>query len=625
MNSKIALAMIVKGEDGEHLILKRALQSIAPYVDGIFITITGEPNKVADTEKVCREFKANISYTRALWTAKDEDVKWLTDFFGYAPHMKVDTKVFQFDEARNYNFSQVPKEYKYILWMDTDDIFQNGARLRQVADIADQANIEATYMNYVYQADINEAQQCVSCNQPVEAQYQIKHVVIEHLRERLVVNTGVYKWISNIHETLIEQIPTRKTDNYDCSILHLATHEDRLKSLTRNLPALELAILRSQGKDPRHIYYLAKAFFDINTPETDDKLIPLINQYLYGENKSGWPEERAQANEYLADIYKRKNQFNNSIKAAMNALIESPENPAIYINLASTYMLKQDWDKAMFWVKLASTVPEKKTTLVKNPLDIQVRTLQVIYNCCLNQGKVKEAWAAAAKMFELLPDDPNVAQTAQFADNLRREWEAATDTLKMVNYLKQTGERHKIKSLLASIPHYVENNPDIADLIVKNNPPTPWNKDEIAIYCGPGFTTWSPKRMEDPQGSFVGGSEEAVIKMSEALVGEGWKVTVYGDPGSDEGEINGVKWLPYYKFNKRDNFNILVVWRQIGFFDQELSAKKTYLWNHDIQFPLEYKEERIQKITKCIFLSQWHRDNVPDLPEDKVMLSSNGI
>ena len=70
----------------------------------------------------------------------------------------------------------------------------------------------------------------------------------------------------------------------------------------------------------------------------------------------------------------------------------------------------------------------------------------------------------------------------------------------------------------------------------------------------------------------------------------------------------------------------MVGWRNIGLFDvPELKAKKAYLWNHDIQNGLTYTPERVNKMTKAMFLSKWHRDNVPSLPENKVFITGNGI
>ena len=611
---KIALSMIVKGTVDEAENLKRVLASAHPFVDGIFITITGEKKEIQECEMVARQFGANISYGDFQWTATEEVVTWLREFLGYDPHMKVGDKVFLFDEARNFNLSQIDKDkYPWFMWMDCDDVLLKGEKLSHVLEILIKENIEAAYFNYLYQVE-------------TDGEGKIKHVLIQHLRERLLRNNGAFKWIAPIHETLIEQRPTRKTDNYDVGIVHLATQEDRMKSLTRNLRNLELAIYQSKGNDPRHNYYLAKAFFDINTEEYDDRAIPLIlNHYIHGEHKSGWPQERAQAWQYLGEIFRRKQQHDNTIKACLNALLEDPENPSVFLSIASTYMLKSEWERALFWVRLSSAIPKKKTTLVDNPKDIQARTLEIIYNCCINLSQVDEAWAAATKLLDLFPDDPQVGGIYTFIQNLRTQRDLTQQFVGIADFLKKTGERAKIKPLLAAAPSLIENNPFMLDLYKKNNPPKAWGEDEIAIFCGAGFTPWGPTKLTNPEDTFVGGSEEAVIHAAKALTQKGWKVTVYNDCGDDEGVHEGVMYESYYKFNPDDNFNILIGWRAIGFFDREYNAKKTYLWMHDIANPLEFVKERLDRITKIIFLSRWHRDNVPDVPDEKILISTNGI
>lgn len=605
--------MICKGEGDEPRKLRRALTSIAPYVDKIFITLTGKSNLIGEAEKVCKEFNVVVSYNEALYTVTKEAHDWLKDFFTYEPHMQTGDKLFVFDEARNYNFAQVPKDYEWILWMDTDDVFRGGEHLRRLAEGAIANNIEAVYFNYIYLAEFDE-------------KGNIVHRIIEHLRERLVRNNGKYKWIAPIHETLIEQVPTRKTDISDCDVLHLATDADRTNSLNRNLKNLELAIYQSKGEDPRHLYYLAKAYFDIHTTEADNRTIPLITDYLSGEHKSGWPEERQQAWEYLAEIYRRRNEYNNAQKAALNSLTEpSLPTPSIFLNIAMTCMMKKEYDNVLFWVRMASHIPDRKTTLIRNTKDIQGRTLELIYNACLNLAQIDEAWAAGQKLRELFPNEKTTQAAVEFIDNLKIQRDMTMKIHEVATYLEKTGEGHKIKPLLQGTPRIAENTPFIQELYHKVIPPKVWEKDEIAIYCGPGFTNWSPKQLSDPKGSFIGGSEEAVIMMASALTKQGYRVTVYNDPGVDEGLHDGVEYFPFYKLNKNDEFNILIVWRQVGFFDQEFKAKKTYLWNHDIQNALEYNEKRMKKINKVFFLSKWHRDNVPNLPEEKVMVTSNGI
>lgn len=606
--------MICRGDGKEPKNLRRGLESIAPWVDSIYITLTGAPDKLEEIEAVCKEFKVNVSYSRCLWEADEKAVTWCREFFGYDPYMKVGDKLFLFDDARNFNFAQIPDEYDWVFWMDCDDTLVGGENMWKIKEIGSKANIDAFFLNYIYQAEFDD-------------EGNIKQVVIEHLRER-IVRPKLYKWIMPIHETLIEQKPTNKTDNYDCYVVHHNINEDRMVSLERNLKNLELAIYKTEGKDPRQVYYLAKAYFDLGMqgkPEYFDKAMPLINIYLYSEHKSGWPEERSQADEYLSEIYRIKKQYNNAIKAGMNALIEAPENTNIFLNIAAAYMEKNDWERSLFWAKLSTKIDKKKSTLVVNPLDQKVRLLQLVYNCSLRLGHIDEAWAAMEKLIELTPNDKGMQEARQFINHLRTQRDVTKKVVELAEYLKNTGEQGKVKALLNAVPKISEETPFVINLQQQNNPPKHWGKDEIAIFCGQGFTTWSPKKMDNPGDSFVGGSEEAVICMSREIAKLGWKVTVYADPAEDEGVHDGVTWLPYYKINRFDSFNIIVAWRNPGFSDNNFKTKKLYVWLHDIQNPLDWTPERIQKTTKVIFLSKWHRENVKSLLDDKVIISSNGI
>ena len=69
----------------------------------------------------------------------------------------------------------------------------------------------------------------------------------------------------------------------------------------------------------------------------------------------------------------------------------------------------------------------------------------------------------------------------------------------------------------------------------------------------------------------------------------------------------------------------MVSWRRPDLVDQNLNAKKIYIWCHDILNQLDFTPERLSKITKVIVLSPWHRSNIPDIPDNKVLISRNGI
>jgi len=568
--------MIVK-DNSEAEMLRRCLNTVRPFVDGLFITTTKRPDD--EIKNICRHYEGQHSF-----------YPWNDNFA----------------DARNFSFSQIPKEYDWIFWIDTDDILRHGENLRIIADEALAKSAESVFFNYIYQAELDK-------------KGNIKSILIEHLRERLVRNNGAYKWVAPIHETLIEQRPTLKIDDERCDILHLSTFERMNEAIRRNIRILEKEIERTKRTDPRPIYYLGKAYFDLRTDEYYDEAIPLFEEYL---EKSGWGEERSQAWEYLAEVYRLRGQYNKAIKACANALIEEPKFPSIYLNFALTYLLQKNWDKALFWVKLAAKIPQPKTTLVTNPRDLQSRTLEIIYHAALNTAQLDQSWAAAIKLAELFPENKEINERVNFTTSLRKQKELTKAVIELARSLKKENQIDKLRLLASAVPAEIANNPFIIDLKKQLIPPRDWEENEIALLCGPGFEPWSPGNMQNWKR--LAGSEEAVVHITQELAKLGWKVTVFGEPDK-EAEYDGAWYRPHYKFNFSDNFNILVVWRNIGFFQNNFSAKKAYLWLHDIANPLEYTQDRFNKITKIMPLSEWHRNNLPNVPDEKFMITANGF
>lgn len=609
--------MIVKGsEDPKNL--NRCLSTIAPFVDGIFITIT-TPDESGLIKELCSMYGAfyeELPY-KFHREVQQSEFDWLKDSFGYEPTLKVGDKIFQFDKARNYNLEQVGEEYEWMVWLDADDIFRGGQFIRELIKQAEANKAESVFLNYIYQ--------CTTKNGAID------RIIIEHTRERFVKNNGAYKWVAPIHETLIEQRPTTKIETKDCDVVHLSSGERMLAAIERNMKTLELSIFDAKARDPRPIYYLGKAYFDLKGTENLERALGLFKIYLNGSpeyennNKSGWAEERSQCWEYVAEIYRMLGRIDMSIRACHNAMIEDCKFPSIYLSLALSYAMKNEWDNALFWLKKSLETPSPHTTLVSNPRDVQARALEVTYHASLGLNKLDDAFEAAKKLMELDPTSAEMKGRVELTTNLMNQRELTKMVMAIANYLDQTGEKDKLRPLLTAAPSIISNNPFMIDLHRKIYPPRTWADNEVAIMCGPGFTNWSPKLLENPNNSFMGGSEEAVVYLSKELSKLGWKVTVYADPGLDEGEYNGVNYVPYYKFNALDDFNILVSWRNPRMADNNYKCKKLYIWCHDIQSGLDYTPERLAKITKVIVLSPWHRENISNVPDDKIMVSGNGI
>ena len=580
--SKLACALIVK-DDSELKGLKVAIDSIKKYVDGIFITGTKEPQD--KIKKYCKEIGANWS-----WYPWDKN----------------------FSNARNFNFKQVPKEFKWIFWVDTDDRVEGAQNFQKAIKIAEKNDVKAVFCRYLYQCEFDK-------------NGNVKEILLEHLRERLIVNEDLFEWIAPIHETLIEQTPVAKTDFSGFVVVHMASDEDIGKSIYRNIEILEQNVI-DNFQDPRPIYYLAKAYYDLKEPMLlyeklgnglESYTLELLKDYI---RKSGWKEERAQCWEYISMIHRECGEYDKAIYALLEGIHEEDKFPSLYIQLALCYVYTKEWDRALRWINIAGTVEIPQTTLPINPKDYKLMMLEVYYHIYLNTGKLEKCGEVAEAMLKLMPNDLNEGRVKDISI-LNERNNVAHMIVKLASYLKKTKQYDRIAYLIDTIPEELAMEPVFVNLRNEFATPRTWGKDEVAIFCGPGWQQWGPKSTSNG----IGGSEEAVIYLSRELVKRGWRVTVYADPSEGETLDNGVSYIPYHMINWRDNFNIFVVWRQIGVLDVPIRAKKIYVWNHDIQNPLTYTPERVAKVDKFMFLSKWHRDNVPNLPEDKVMLTANGV
>lgn len=171
---------------------------------------------------------------------------------------------------------------------------------------------------------------------------------------------------------------------------------------------------------------------------------------------------------------------------------------------------------------------------------------------------------------------------------------------------------------------------DIEQTIIENIQksyfkPRVWGEREICYYANfgiPSIERWSSKRLE----TGLGGSETAVVRLSQEWTKIGYRVTVYGDPGTERGEHEGVSYLPWYEFNIFDFFNIFIQWR--GVFRSELAvyvkSRQYYMDMHDI-YDEKALAPNVHAMDKVMVKSQFHRGLAPDVTDNKFRVIGNGI
>jgi tetratricopeptide (TPR) repeat protein len=583
---KINLAMIIK-DDSELQMLSNCLDTIQPYVDDTFITATGK--EVDKIKKLCKDRKLNYSY-----------FKWCDDFA----------------KARNFNFEKA-KKCDYILWLDADDLFVGGDLLRDVAKQGIKSGKDGIMLTYWYACSFN--------GEP--ALDTLVDVEIQHPRERLL-KPGTVKWVGRLHETPVRNEGAK--DNYSylkyteqdpIAVMHTATIDQAKSKMERNVRILEKQ-LEEEGKnqDPRTLLHLVKCYAELDDPELWEKGLIYCDKYML---KSGWDEERGSCMEYKGQIYQQLNKNKEAIKAYHEAIKEYPHNPLIYLRLATAYYNEGQYRRCEQWLNHAMMMDlDNIGSTTVNFKGMKVMTSELMFKLAWN---VKKNVDKSVKALELLikenPTEENI-ENYKFLLDVKDMNDACKHLDKYCQYLMSINEGERVPKVLGNSPMSVQSQPFAISLLQQNIKPRKWGDNEICYFANFGnkhFHPWDGNSIIKG----LGGSETAVIRLSEEWNKKGYKVTVFGDP-EQPCIINGVTYLPYYYFNIKDEFNIFIQWRAGGLAGK-VKAKKFFIDLHDIFHPSNYPKELVKHVDKIMVKSRYHRELAPDIPNEKLVIISNGI
>jgi len=599
--AKIALTYIVK-DNSEYNLFEKSLESFMPHFDALYVAVTGTSGEHDKIHKLVKKWKGKSISTSPethpkIYSQKEDG----TYFFS------------NFAEARQVSWDLIDKDYDYISWADTDDLLQGGSEIRNIVNQAKAQNVDMIYCTYNYANVFDE-------------KGKIKEVVINHERERFI-NPSKYKWKSRLHEVLI---PNQATGlkivqyTYDPKInqnlvwVHTANMDKSVNALKRNVEILEIQAKEENFQDPRTVFYLAKTYFDVG----GDDLLRTANDYLDKYLKvSGWSEEKSNAWEYKGLIAQRLNKpKEESLKYFLNANAEHPKNHTVNLRIADIYLQVGNDDLATFYLDLVEKVlgEHKSKATIGNPMEIKLLFTTLKYNQALRKGKLDEAVEWATQRHEVLAD--GLLDNALAEQNKQM---VAKGFVNFATYLNKSGRYDDVLKLLQLAPEEYKEEQFLLQ-IANSLPPKKWGENSI-VY----FASWGAKHLENWNGNSVkkgiGGSESAVIYLSEEWVKQGYEVTVFCDTQKTE-FINGVLYVPYFLMNFNDEFETLILWRSPHLLDMpRFKAKNIWMDLHDIVDPTQWTPERIAKVDKVFFKSKWHRDNLPTLPDAKAVIISNGV
>ena len=566
---KISLCLIVKPSNDEAKFLKQCLASVAEYVDEICITITGQNEKV---EEVAEKYGAKISFFH-----------WINDFA----------------EARNYNFSQATGDY--ILWLDTDDVVKGGEHLKETIKRMEEKGVDAGICDYLY--DFDEWGQCV----------------VTHRKTRIVKNNGIMRWSGQLHEDLVPvgKIPQGRVRAYlieDIKVIHKSTSKRKTEAQERNLK-MSLLQLEQNPADPKNVWDVANAHLALGD------FNEAIEYYFQFIPVTGSDEEKFLAWHRMAEALKKLDKSGEAIEAEWEAIKLRPWYPDGYLGIGEIYYLmgKPKYAKEFLITGLTKEVP-KDTAIVWNPRDYDFNPLQILARVYFQLARPKEAKQCLEQCLKLYPKDKNIQKVIKQLD---REIKNLDKIDKIYKQAENAKSKEEIKKLIDSAPDYLKCHPKLIYLKNVHFIKEKTSGKDLVIYCYQTDEEFNPDIILK---TGRGGSEEAVYHMSKRMAELGWNVTVYANCGFQEKEFGKVTWKPWWSFNPRDRQDILVVWRHPVLFEiGKVNVGKKYVWLHDILEPVEFTPKRLNEIDKIITLSEWQRNLFPNIPEEKFLISGNGI
>lgn len=564
----LSLALITKKPNKN---LDRLLYVMSDYVDEICIGV--QEDKPKDSGKV-----KWFDQPKEAFVPITKDDKEFFESFGVTTN---DEQVFRFDVARNDIFSKCTGDW--ILWLDDDDIIDKPEEIAPLlAKVAPEVN--AVMVNYAYLLDANG------------------NSLMDHWKTRIIRRGSDFTWKGRIHEDLLGTTPVAKT--HDFQVLHLQDKATRDNRTNRNLIALLKEYHDNFVKpDPRILMYLGLTLFDHN--QIDLGVQTLMNFIKLSE----WDEQR-----YDAWVWIGKKTGN--IDAYFEAIKERPDYPMAYFEIAQWYLDNKKYKKANEFYKMGFSKGKPDTALGINPRSLDLIPLfnqaEVLYHL----GDVKTAIKNVEKCLEFYPDDIDLLEKMAFYKGIQADADEVKRILKDMS--KHRHQKGLLQKDIESIPEHLQGDPVLAkainSLITRK-----WDKDEIVIFAPSFIEPWSP----DSLATGIGGSEEAIIRLSRELRDKGMKVTVYAN--TVRGNYDGVIYRNMEEFNHNDEFNLLVLWRCPYELDNKFNAKQVWLWLHDVHEPEDFTDYRIKNVNKVIVLSKYHRSLFPMIPEEKILYSANGL
>jgi len=443
--AKIAACLITKDSAGT---IEAALDSIRPFVDGVFVYDTG-----SDDDTV--ELLERLNDAPDLWAdpATGQIVEQQERSSDEPPLVQVPLAPItvksgewrdDFSWAREQSFAMPDPSYDWLLWLDDDDIVMGAQNLHVLADVAP-AECDGYVVFYDYARD--EAGQNVC----------------QLWRERLLRRSAGYEWRDPIHEVLV---PPEGRVPALAQLPPQQLHYVHNRPPDRYPPDRNLTILRRQHDEqvaelgaasPRVLAYLGT---ELMAKGEFAPAAPFLQQYVE-HPEAAWSDERMQVHHKLAACLRCLGNPLASVEVEMLALRERDDWAETAVGLSQSFQMLGQWDRAERWARRTLELGMPQTTLIMNPLEFTLVPWMMIADCFANTGRAAQAQEAVGRALELAPRNEAVQARAQEIQRLAAENEIVGAILMLRETLVRHDENLKAWQLMNAVPYIVAERPEV--------------------------------------------------------------------------------------------------------------------------------------------------------------------
>ena len=503
-----------------------------------------------------------------------------------------------FADKRNFLASKTKSDF--YLRLDTDDTIQNANLLPEAFKNYVKNQFTLVFFDYLYGFDSSGC-----CN-------------AKHWRETVIKNDGNIFWNKKIHENTNAKNGRKQNAGKETQIriIHQHTKASALKSLDRNFELVlkEYKERMDSGKkqDARTVGYLARMLM---AKKMYKEAVPVFEEFI---KTSGWDDDRYFAWIQLSDCFVYLNDLETALSCTMEALLLNPHYPDAYFHMMAVYYEKKEWKKAIEWGEKGFKQPTPDTMYVTDPSSYTWRPAAQIAMCYVNAGRFDAAMAMFKKAREIAPSEMGLKSSMVHFLDIYNDNASVTNYLKLMDYCKE--DLKSFRALVQSIPDRIRNDERLCSAVAMIEPPKKWEDKSVVFFCGGAWEDW----VDTSVIGGIGGSEEATVYLSREFVKLGYKVTVYNQCGELEGVYNGVNYVNYCKFHPKDEYDILIQWRNNGL--QDVKARKKFVWLHDCVSPDMFCDEDLDNLDGIIVLSEYHKSYLKHLTnQNKIIVSRNGL